>query len=174
MRARLPLILLIVLGGVAVLASYWWGVTTYPEASGNAWGGVPEGLKPFYIVSMLLAAAGFFPFTYFVLFRLDPDQVRIAGYGYGLFLALYALVLVPSALWMPLTFAMLDSPSSLLWVAIRGVLFAVGAGSVGILGALIVAAPRPRGTAFSLAVAGALAFCLQTAVLDALVWPAYF
>lgn len=56
----------------------------------------------------------------------------------------------------------------------RLVLAVTGLGSVGILAAIVAARPRPGGVAFVLAVAGCLLFCLQTAVLDALVWPAYF
>jgi len=124
---------------------------------------------------MFLAAAGYFAFTYFVFFRLDPDRVQVAGrFPFGLFNLLYALILIPSALWMPLTFAMLDAPSMGLWVAIRLVLAAVGIGSLALSGAVLtVDAPNsvwPRRLAFL----GALAFSFQTAVLDALVWPAYF
>ena len=172
---RLLLIALNVVGGIAVLGSYLHGVATHPDTSGQVWGGVPEELKPIYIASMLLAAAGYFPFTYFVTFRLDPDRTRIAGrFRFGLFVGLYAMVLAPSAVWMPLTFAMLDAPSPLLWLGIRLVLFAVALGSLAILAALLAARPRQSGWAFRLAIAGCVAFCLQTALLDALVWPAYF
>jgi hypothetical protein len=173
--ARLLLIAVNVAGGIAVLGSYAHGIATHPDTSGQVWGGVPEELRQLYTVSMLLAAAGYFPFTYFVVCRLDPDRTRVAGrFGFVLFVWLYAIVLVPSALWMPLTFAMLDAPSGLLWLSIRLVLFAVAIGSLALLTALPAARPRDNGWPFRLAIAGCLAFCLQTAILDALVWPAYF
>jgi hypothetical protein len=120
------------------------------------------------VASMLAAAAGYFPMTGFVLSRLQHAP--------RVFLALYALILLPSALWMPLTFAYLESPSAPLWWTVRGVLLLVGAGSLGVLAALL-AQPRGsegRGRGWAAAVAGACAFSLQTALLDALVWPAYF
>jgi hypothetical protein len=164
-----------VLGGAAVLASYAHGIWTHPASRGAMWGNVPEALRPAYGVSMLLAAAGYLAFTYFVLLRTDPRRARVAGgFGYGIFHALYALILVCSALWMPLTFAMLEQPSGALWLAIRVVLALVGLGSLGLLAALITLRPRGPRTAHGLAVAGALAFSFQTAVLDALVWTAFF
>ncbi len=169
------LVWLNVLGGLAVLVSYAYGVAANPLTRGDVWGGVPDGLRPLYTVSMLLAAAGYFPFTWFAVRRLDPERTRIAGrFGYGLLLGLYALILLPSALWMPLTFAMLEAPSAALWWSIRIVLFAVGAGSLGLLAALVAAKPRSAPGARRLAIAGCVAFCFQTALLDAVVWPAYF
>jgi hypothetical protein len=164
-----------VLGGVAVLGSYALGIAAHPDTRGEVWGGVPQGLRPLYTVSMLLAAAGYFAFSGFVWLRLDPERTRIAGrFGFGLLNALYALILAPSALWMPLTFEMLEAPSAGLWAAIRLVLAAVGLGSLGLLAALLAVRPREPAWAHALAVAGCAAFAVQTALLDALVWPAFF
>jgi hypothetical protein len=169
------LLALNVLGGIAVLGSYAHGLLTHPGTASQVWGGVPAGLRPLYTVSMLLAAAGYFAFGFFVFFRLDPERTRIAGrFGFGALHALYASILVPSALWMPLTFAMLEAPSAALWAAIRVTLALVGLGSLGLVAALASAGPARAPGARALAVAGALAFSLQTAVLDALVWPAFF
>jgi hypothetical protein len=101
--------------------------------------------------------------------------VKVAGrFGYRIFPLIYALILVPSALWMPLTFAMIQEPSAGLWFAIRLTLASVGLGSLMLLTALLSLQPRSPKLAHRLAVAGSLAFTFQTAVLDALVWPAYF
>jgi hypothetical protein len=163
-----------VVGGTAVLASYAWNLLAHPEAGGDFWGGVPAMMQPVYVVTMLLAATGYFAFTRFV-FRLRPAQVKIADrFDYGVFKWVYALILVPSALWMPLTFSMIENPSAGLWVSIRLVLAAVGVGSLLLIAALLRVQPRtPRG-AYRLALAGGIAFTFQTAVLDALVWPAFF
>lgn len=172
---RLFLIVVNVVGGLAVLGSYAHGLLTHPDSSGAVWGGVPVALKPMYIASMLLAALGYFLFTYYVVFALDAERVRIGGrLGFGAFVWLYALVLGASALWMPLTFAMLAAPSATLWLSIRAVLFLVALGSLGVLIGIVVAEPAPDGWAYRLAVVGAIAFCVQTVLLDALVWPAYF
>jgi hypothetical protein len=164
-----------VLGGVAVLGSYAWGLGTHPEATGALWGGVPASLRVFYTPSMFLAAAGYFCFSWLLFVRTDPARARVGGrLGFGVFNVLYLLILVPSALWLPLTFEMIESPSAGLWWAIRLVLFAVAAGSLGLLAALLALRPRQPGASYWLGVAGAVAFANQTALLDALVWPVYF
>jgi len=163
-----------VLGGTAVLGSYAACLLLSPDRAGDFWGDVPDGLRPVYTVNMLLAAAGYFAFTFYVMFRLPTRADGASRPGLRTFNALYALILVPSALWMPLTFAMLDSPSDALWWSIRLVLALVGLGALGLLAGLVAARPREPSLAHTLAVLGALAFASQTAVLDALVWPAYF
>jgi hypothetical protein len=164
-----------VIGGVAVLGSYAHGLWTHPETVGEVWGGVPEGLKPYYTASMLTAAAGYLMFTYFLFFRVDPDEARVADrFSLRLFNALYVLILFPSALWMPLTFAMLGDPHEGLWMLIRLVLALVGVGSLAMIAALVALAPRRPGSSYWFAVAGSVAFSVQTALLDAVIWPAYF
>jgi len=165
------LALLNALGGLAVLASYVWGLGQ-PAVAAGLWGGVPEGLRPFYTVSMFAAAGGYFPVTHYLLVRLDPERTRLGRAGYGLLFVFYLLVLLPSALWLPLTAEMLAAPGEGLWWTIRMVLFAVAAGALGILWAAVAASPRQCGR--TLAIVGSLAFCLQTVVLDALVWPWFF
>ena len=159
-------------GGSAVLLSYAWGFLARPEAVGALWGGVPEAARPLYTLNMFLAAGGYFLFTPFVLFRLPPDATRLTGgYGYGVFRRLYALVLLPSAAWMPLTFLVVEG-WPIFWL-VRLTLAAVAFGSLGLLAALL-ALREPRAPGRALAVAGLVPFCVQTAVLDALVWPAFF
>jgi hypothetical protein len=164
-----------VVGGILVIGSYVQGIRTHPGTRDDAWGHVPIGLMPLYKVSMLLAAAGYFLFTYFVLFRLQPEDVGLANaFGYWLFILLYALILFPSALWMPLTFRMLEHPSRGLWWAVRVTLAVVGLASLGLLGTVLVLEHNEPTALYWLAIAGCVFFCIQTALLDAVVWPAYF
>jgi hypothetical protein len=170
-RMRRSLLALNLVGGTAVLASYAWGLGTVEGES--LWGGVPEAIRPLYTANMLLAAVGYFLFTPYILLRLDPGSTRIAGWGYGIFHLLYALVLLPSALWLPLTAHFAAAPGPAAWAAVRIDLALVALGSVGLLccvAALPASSPRGR----ALALIGLVPFCLQTAVLDALVWPALF
>lgn len=160
------------IGGLAVLASYAVGLSA---GSGDAlWGGVPDSLRPLYTVNMLLAAAGYFLFAPFILFRLDAGSTRVFGrFGYGFFHLAFALVLIPSALWLPLTGWMLESPSAALWALVRIDLFGVALGVLALLaGVLGLGRNAPRGRGW--AVLGLAPFALQTVVLDALVWPAFF
>jgi len=85
------------LGGAAVLGSYAWGIRTHANAGEILWGGVPLSIQPFYTAGMLLAAAGYFAFTHFILFRLRPDETRVgARLGFDVFNAVYAGILIPS------------------------------------------------------------------------------
>ena len=174
-RRRAALIALNVVGGLCVLGSYAHGYVTYPQHRAALWGDLPESLRPVYTVAMLLAAGGYFPLTYALVLRPNPAALRLGERrGVGSLLVMYALVLIPSALWLPMTYAMLESPSLPLWVAIRAVLFAVAAGSVGLAWATLVLRPAPPRALGLAARVGATCFTFQTAILDALVWPAFF
>jgi hypothetical protein len=171
---RWALAALNLLGGLAVLASYSL-MFERDDASAILWGGVPQRLRALYTTNMWLAALGYFPFTALFLFGCDPARVRFLGgrYGYGLLFVLYAVVLVGSAIWMPLTFAWADSGAFPFWL-IRVDLALVGLGSLGLLACVATIAPRPPTWLHFLAVFGCVAFCFQTAVLDGTIWPAYY
>jgi hypothetical protein len=164
-----------IVGGILVIGSYVQGFLAHPDSGRVLWGGVPESIRPLYTLCMVPAALGYFAFTYFIMFRLDPEQVKIGNlFDFRIFLAIYALILLPSALWMPLTRAMVDNPSpGLLW-SIRVTLAVVGLASLSLLAALLTVDTKQPAVAYWAAVAGSAAFCLQTAVLDAIVWNVYF
>jgi hypothetical protein len=162
-----------ILGGIAVLGSYAWGLITHPGTGSLLWGTIPAGAIPFYIASMFLAATGYMLFTVYLLLLLDPAKVKInIRAGFGGFHTLYLLILIPSALWMPLTYAMVAAPSNLIWFGIRLVLMLVGLGGLGMLSALLSIQPRSR--LLLAAFIGCIFFCIQTVLLDALVWPNFF
>ena len=69
---------------------------------------------------------------------------------------------------------MVESPSTLLWWLIKVDLATVALGSAGLLATLCFLDAEKRAGGHALAVLGLLAFCLQTVVLDAIVWPLYF
>lgn len=172
MNPRLLAFVINLIGGIAVLGSYAHGIATHDQPGTALWGGVPAAIRPVYQLSMLAATAGYLMFTYVLLLHTQPHEVRVAGHGFDLFNVVYLVILIPSALWMPLTFAYLAQPSAALWLAVRGVLLLTGAGAVAMCVALWQLRPAPP--LRSLALVGALCFAFQTAVLDALVWPAFF
>jgi hypothetical protein len=175
MHAKKWLLLLInIVGGTAVLGSYVYGFRSSPDAAGLLWGGVPEGIRPLYTTSMFLAAAGYFAFTTFIL-QLRTAETRVSSqFGFGIFNVLYAAILIPSALWMPLTLLTVE-PSALAWLwLVRIVLAVVGMASLGLLFALLNVKPRRPAWLQRIAVLGSLLFCFQTVILDAIVWVVYF
>lgn len=174
-KYKILTLLINLIGGTAVLGSYIWGFQARPEAADLLWGGVPESLRPAYTAGMFLAATGYFLFSYFILFRLNAAETRIAGrWGYGTFNLLYALILVPSALWLPLTFLAVDQASPALVWLVRLDLALVALASIGLLFSLLWLQPRQPRWAHRLAMLGALGFCFQTVLLDAIVWGANF
>jgi hypothetical protein len=163
------------LGGVGVLGSYVIGLSSHPGSAGLLWGGVPSELRPLYTAGMLLAALGYFAFTYFLLLRVDPVDVRLGKrFGFELLNWLYLGILVPSALWMPLTWMMIERPANGLWCGIRAILIVVGLASMSMVIALLRVRPRNPEWAHRLALIGGALFTAHTALLDALVWPAFF
>jgi hypothetical protein len=169
------LLLINMIGGAAVLGSYALDILNHPNAGQVLWGGVPESIHPFYTANMLLAAMGYFAFIYFILFRLSPVKTRVAGrFGFGLFTALFAGILIPSALWMPLTFLAVERSSLALVWAVRIVLWLVGLASLGLFFAILKVEPRQPSWAQRIALVGSIAFCIQTTFLDAIVWVIFF
>ncbi len=168
-------VLINLIGGSAVLGSYATGIATHPGASQVLWGGVPESLRPVYTASMFLAASGYFAFTYFILVRLDPVATQVAGrFGFWVFSALYGTILLPSALWMPLTFWAVGHPGPISLWSVRAILAVVGLASLGLFAALLKISPRQPALAHRLALIGCAASCLQTVLLDAVHWSAFF
>jgi hypothetical protein len=167
---RWSLLAINLLGGSAVIGSYIWGLAGRSNAADTLWGGVPEPIRPYYTAGMLLAAAGYFAFTYFILLRMDPENVKVFGCcDAGIIHYLYLGILVPSALWMPATFWAVDNPSVLAVWVVRGILILVALFSLGLLAALLGVKPRDPALAHALAVIGAVCFCIQTVILDAVV-----
>lgn len=164
-----------VLGGLAVLGSYAHGLITHPESRNLLWGDMPAPLRDVYGVTMWLATVGYLVFMLYVLFRVDAAEARLGKrFGFGIINACCAAVVVASALWMPLTFAYFDDPSSTLWFLIRADLIMVGLGAVGLIVALFNLNPRVTGLLGAVTVIALLLFALQTAFLDPFVWPAFF
>jgi hypothetical protein len=169
------LIVIILIGGIAVLGSYMWGIQARPDAGQILWGGVPEKIRPLYTVNMFLAAAGYFLFTFFILFRLESTKAKvIRRFGYGVFHGLYPAILIPSALWLPLTFLAVDRSSQVYLWLVRVVLSVVGAASLGLFFALHKVRPPEPDWAYWLAMVGSIFYCTQTVILDAIVWGAFF
>jgi len=172
---QIILLIINILGGVAVIGSYIVGLNAPTGGANDLWGGVPTNIRPIYGISMILSALGYFAFLYFILFRLVPAETRISGlFGFSLFYAIFLVILIPSALWMPLTNAYIGNPSAGMWVGIRTVLALVGIGSIALVWALLTLQARVPGVSYWLAVAGSGYFAFHTAVLDAIIWAALF
>ena len=169
------LLIINIIGGAAVIGSYIFGLNAQSGGANVLWGGVPANIRPVYTVSMILSALGYFAFLYYIFFRLDPVQTSIAGIsGFTLFYVIFLLILIPSALWMPLTNVYVGNPSTGIWIWIRTVLALVGLASIALVLALITLQGKVPGASYWLAVVGSGYFAFHTAILDAIIWAALF
>ncbi|HXY74582.1 MAG TPA: hypothetical protein VEH58_04595 [Dehalococcoidales bacterium] len=172
---QIILLIINLLGGIAVIGSYIFGLKGQSGGTSVLWGGVPVKIRPIYTVSMLISALSYFAFLFYIFFRLDPSQVRIAGTsGFTMFYIIFIVMLGASALWMPLTNMYVANPGTGLWVGIRLVLAVVGLASIGLFLALLTMQGKVLGVAYGLAIGGSAYFAFHTAILDAVVWAALF
>jgi hypothetical protein len=169
------LLAIVLIGGVAVLGSYAWGILAIQNATQILWGDVPAIIRSFSTVGMFTGALGFFAYSFFILFKLNPDNTRIySHFGYTIFNYLYLAILIPSALWLPLTFlAVQNNHSMVLWLA-RLDLIVVAAASILLFLALLFTQPHRSVWAYWLAMVGSIFFCIQTVLLDAILWGYFF
>lgn len=169
------LLLINIFGGAAVIGSYIFGLRFQAMGVNALWGGVPANIRPVIGVSMILAALGYLSFLYYVLLRITPSTVRIAGtFGFSIFFIIFLAILIPSACWMPLTNLYIGSPGPTIWVIIRIVLFLVGLSSLGLVLALLNLQPKTLDTTYWLAIAGSSYFTFHTLVVDAILWAALY
>ena len=172
---QIILLIINIIGGAAVIGSYIFGLNAQAGGANALWGNVPDNIRPIYGISMILAALGYFAFIYFILLRLTPSEVLIGErFGYGLFFAIFLVILIPSALWMPLTNLYVSNPGTGIWIAVRTVLALVGLASIMLFWALLSLQTKIPGISYWLAVVGSGYFALHTAVLDAIIWAALF
>ena len=122
---RRALLVLIALGGGAVLGSYVLAFVYAPAVEADLWGGIPSSWRGSYTVNM------------------------------------------PSVVWLPLLAFYGADPTPMLWLAIRFVLFLTG-GSASLVAYMLIRGPMVAVMMFF------FSFWLQTMVLDALIWPAYY
>jgi hypothetical protein len=169
------LLIINIVGGAAVIGSYIFGLRSQAGGATVLWGGVPANIRPVIGVSMILAAVGYLSFLYYLLLRITPDNIRIAGsFGFSTFYIIFLLILIPSAFWMPLTNLYASNPNPDMWIAIRVVLFVVGLSALALVLALVNMQPKTLDTAYRLAVAGSIYFTFHTLILDAILWATLF
>ena len=174
MHTRVPLATLNVVGGLAILASYAVAFQHPPGVRDALWGGVPDALRPLYTASMLAAALGYFPMTQLFVFGEPASPGAASPRHQRLVLLAYAALLVPSAMWLPMTVELILAPSAWLWWSVRVVLLTVAAGTIALWLFALRHARASTDWHRWLPLAGASFLAMQTVVLDAIVWPAFY
>ncbi len=164
MSGKTILLSLILILGPGVLLSYYVAGISNPFGMDALWGDIPKKLQLVYPIGMLIATIGFFPFTYFCIFKSNKPSKYILG---------YALILIPSIAWLPLTVAYLKEPSSMTWIIIRVVLFLVAIGAI-LIYRQISTEDTDAQVLLKWSKIGLMGFIFHTLVLDGLVWPYFF
>lgn len=166
---KLWCILINIIGGICVLGTYAYFLVNNQKSAAALWGGIPELWRPIYITGMILAACGYLVVSYIILFSLPTTYIN-----YNYFSAAYALILIPSAFWMPMVFKFLNHESDFLWLCIRVILFLVALGALLIVINLIINKKLLTNIAYYTGLIGSIVFFIHVFVLDALVWPYFF
>lgn len=172
---KLIFLLVNLAGGVAVIGSYIAGIVSHPAAVNNLWGKITPLSKAMYMSLMPLAAIGYLLFASFILFQLDVRKTLVMNsFGYEIFSIIFVGILLPSALWMPLSLKVLETGDMQVWWAVRIVLFIVGLAALALLIALLMLNQKEPAWHYWLAVAGAAVFFVQTGIVDGFIWPVLF
>ncbi len=172
-KNKLFLLVINLLGGAAVIGSYIWGFLVNPGGVESFWGGVPAGIRTAISLNMLLAAAGYLA-IFFVLLLSVTSTATVGKIPFWIFHIIYLVILVPSALWMPLTQAVIEHYTPLGWFSVVLVLVLTAMAGIALLISLLTLRPALPNRQKSLVLIGSAFFILQTALLDAILWTSFF
>ena len=158
-----------------VLLSYYNGLSKEPELSSKLWGGVPSVLHRIIIIFMFISAIGYFFFTYNFLFNVDPNKVLFFNkFSYWSLHVLYLLILIPSMLWIKLTFRYMMSGNSLDWIFVVTALSCVAIASIFLFLFTIDLNMETKPFIYLTSIIGAAIFTFHTLFLDGLIWVFFF
>ena len=90
MRVQTQFLLIIIIGGIAVLGGYVIALINNPETRNELWGGVPENLRLWITAFMFISALGYCFAMYYLIF----DEGLSLSFFWGKFLILVCLALV--------------------------------------------------------------------------------
>jgi len=154
--------------GFAVILSYIWGLVYYPEYGSALWGKVETNNIPYIIFSMLLAAVGYFVFSFYFLNYKKFQTFNTLEYLY--ILSLYIVILFFSALWMPLSIGFINTNNNLFLILDLVSLYLVGISSLLLTIFLIQDKSLRRKLIWKLSVLGGFQFTFHTLIIDAIYW----
>ena len=166
--------------GPLVLVSYVYGVS-HAEKPQDLWGGIPLSWQTYIVPFMFIAAAGFLIYWWIVFFQFDQDTFSSLHWPWGYsdgngairLLLAYALVLIPSALWLESTLFHLSNNYSWTPVLVIGILMMVAIGNI-MLGLLAYGAYQDGVNGSGLMMIGAVMLGIQCIVNDCILWSLKF
>ncbi|HIB73781.1 MAG TPA: hypothetical protein EYM74_06765 [Candidatus Marinimicrobia bacterium] len=166
--------------GPLVLASYVYGIS-HADKPQDLWGGIPLSWQAYIVPFMFIAAAGFLIYWWIVFFQFDQDTFSSLHWPWGYsdgngairLLLAYALVLIPSALWLESTLFHLSNNYSWTPVLVIGILMMVAIGNI-MLGLLAYGAYQDGVNGSGLMMIGAVMLGIQCIVNDCIIWSLKF
>ena len=166
--------------GPLVLASYVYGIS-HADKPQDLWGGIPLAWQTYIVPFMFIAAAGFLIYWWIVFFQFDQDTFSSLHWPWGYsdgngairLLLAYALVLIPSALWLESTLFHLSNNYSWTPVLVIGILMMVAIGNI-MLGLLAYGAYQDGVNGSGLMMIGAVMLGIQCIVNDCIIWSLKF
>ena len=166
--------LLNLVGGIAVLGGYAYGIWTHFGEGHRLWGGIPEAIRPTYTTCMFPAAVGYLvSFAY--LMRVDWAELRIGSKpARNRLFVLHSIFLTTAAMWMPMTWHALDHGVPSLFWPIQVVLLVTGLSSLAIAWTYRQLTEPPRPTWARRCFWALLFLVWQCLILDSIVWPRFF
>ena len=166
--------------GPLVLASYVYGIS-HADKPQDLWGGILLSWQAYIVPFMFIAAAGFLIYWWIVFFQFDQDTFSSLHWPWGYsdgngairLLLAYALVLIPSALWLESTLFHLSNNYSWTPVLVIGILMMVAIGNI-MLGLLAYGAYQDGVNGSGLMMIGAVMLGIQCIVNDCIIWSLKF
>ena len=166
--------------GPLVLASYVYGIS-HADKPQDLWGGIPLSWQAYIVPFMFIAAAGFLIYWWIVFFQFDQDTFSSLHWPWGYsdgngairLLLAYALVLIPSALWLESTLFHLSNNYSWTPVLVIGILMMAAIGNI-MLGLLAYGAYQDGVNGSGLMMIGAVMLGIQCIVNDCIIWSLKF
>ena len=166
--------------GPLVLASYVYGIS-HADKPQDLWGGIPLSWQAYIVPFIFIAAAGFLIYWWIVFFQFDQDTFSSLHWPWGYsdgngairLLLAYALVLIPSALWLESTLFHLSNNYSWTPVLVIGILMMVAIGNI-MLGLLAYGAYQDGVNGSGLMMIGAVMLGIQCIVNDCILWSLKF
>ncbi len=172
---KILLILLNLIFGSLVLLSYYNGINKNPDLSLKLWGGVPKILQPFIVGCMFAGALGYFFFTAHLLLNIDPNTIRFFNkFSYWYLHIIYLLILIPSALWIDLTFAYINDSNLVNWGYVISCLYCVALFSIFLMLFVVDTSVDKNPWLYLPAVFGSFIFTFHTVFLDGILWTIFF
>lgn len=160
-----------IIGGIAVLGSYVYGILAFPELRQSLWGGIDGRWRIIFTLSMLPAAIGYLIFAHSTLFRGGVLELQNSMLLIRILPHIFTvLFLFSSSIWMPATLSYLSTGNIAWWHAATTALWVTACSLIALLSltTLLYVAEPSRQTLVGLF--GLTYITFHCLVLDAVIW----